>query len=100
MAEINFIETSRLIKVNGNCETENLRLDVSYEKEGQSGNPRSINGQVYNKEDNSYVGHFNVDYRDGKPSHSFNVGDDLTVVAELIDAIGQIEDLISESSAE
>ena len=94
-SSINFVEKSRNIKVAGECTTSNLRMDVSYEKDGVTGGTTNINGQVYRKEGNAYVGNFNVMYNDGKPNHSFNVGDNLDIVGELVLAITDLEAVIS-----
>lgn len=94
-SSINFTEKSRNIKVTGECTTPNLRMDVAYEKDGVTGAISNINGQVYRKEGSAYAGNFMVTYNDGKPNHSFNVGDNLDIVGELVQAITDLEALIS-----
>lgn len=94
-SSINFTENSRNIKVTGECTTTNLRMDVAYEKDGVTGAISNINGQVYRKEGGAYAGNFMVTYNDGKPNHSFNVGNNLDIVDELVQAITDMEALIS-----
>lgn len=92
---ISFVENSRNVKVTGECTTTNLRMDIAYEKNGVTGAISNINGQVYRKEGSAYAGNFMVTYNDGKPNHSFNVGDNLDIVGELVQAISDLETLIS-----
>lgn len=90
-----FTEKSRSVKVGGECATANLRMDVSYEQDGMTGNVKNINGQVYRKANSAYVGNFNVTYNGGVPNHSFNIGDNLDVLAEMVQAIVELEQMIA-----
>ena len=95
----NFEIVSSMLNINFTFNNENVSINGSAQKDGETGDMQTLSGACYTPSESGegdYIGNFNGHRRDGKMRYSLSeiAPADLQKVA---DAISEIEDIINES---